>query len=44
VAHGVLHVLGYRDDDGACRAEMYQLQQRVLDQLEGWQEDDGGAP
>lgn len=44
VAHGVLHVLGYRDDDGVSRAAMDRLQQKVLDQLEGWKEEDGGAP
>lgn len=36
VAHGVLHVLGYEDEDESSRAEMDRLQQQVMKQLERW--------
>lgn len=34
VAHGLLHVLGYEDEDPGSRAEMNRLQQQVMRQLE----------
>ncbi len=35
VAHGVLHALGYEDDDEDSRARMERLQERVLGELKG---------
>ena len=41
VAHGVLHVLGYDDENEQSRAAMDLLQQEVLKQLEGWTDGHG---
>jgi probable rRNA maturation factor len=36
--HGVLHLLGYDHDDPAAKAEMFGLQQAIVD---GWREEHG---